>query len=207
MDRIIYDNDKNKFILISEIKHDRTDTKKITFGLLGLDSNGKYKLEDPNSSISLDLLRAVYASQLISLDSFVLVEGHHDAGMFIVQTIGNPPIPSRDSYMFYLIFMHFRNTCILESSNESYSLNMNVTNERTSGWISLTVIERFPSLKQSKFIIVPGPNDPGLNSFIPRWVPNLFIPRDALPKSITDDIENLIFCSNPVRCNYMIKLH
>ncbi|KAK8501243.1 hypothetical protein V6N13_026944 [Hibiscus sabdariffa] len=60
------------------------------------------------------------------------------------------------------------------------------------------MIEAHPRLKeQSKFVFIPGPNDPG---------PSTVLPRCALPKYLTEELQkhvpNAIFSSNPCRVKF-----
>ncbi|KAF1743953.1 hypothetical protein MXB_2254 [Myxobolus squamalis] len=205
---------------ISQLKHDRHDGKKVTFGLLGIGTDvviwGKYVLEDTNSSIRLDISQAVYASELITLDSFVLVEGYHSDESFIAETIGNPPIPPRDAFLKtdrYISHVNEKVKIIIFSDvwldrpdlpkvpylfilcgNFTSQENLSQFFVLTDGLKILSKLKQhYNCFTESHIIIVPGPNDPGLCSFLPR---------DVIPRSLTETINNLIFTTNPVRCDY-----
>jgi DNA polymerase epsilon subunit 2 len=69
----------------------------LLFGLLNRAPSGVISLSDPDGSIQLDLTDAVSAGGIISVGSFILVDGKYtDKNVFRVHTVAMPPSEKRE---------------------------------------------------------------------------------------------------------------
>lgn len=91
-------------------------------------------------------------------------------------------------------------TCFVFSGNFSSQLTSAKRNRALKENLSslADLLSEFPNLvKSSKFVFVPGPNDPGLSHILPR---------PPLPKILTEEFQSripgAIFTSNPCRIQY-----
>ncbi|XP_036203039.1 DNA polymerase epsilon subunit 2 isoform X5 [Myotis myotis] len=150
----------------------------IVLGMITQLKEGKFFLEDPTGTVQLDLSKAQFHSGLYTESCFVLAEGWFEDQVFHVNAFGFPPTePSSTTRLF---------TC---TSNLLYSV-----------WqFFICTIWKKPSssFESSRFVFVPGPEDPGFGSILPR---------PPLAESITNEFRQRVpfsvFTTNPCRIQY-----
>ncbi|XP_040476805.1 DNA polymerase epsilon subunit 2 isoform X2 [Ursus maritimus] len=144
----------------------------IVLGMITQLKEGKFFLEDPTGTVQLDLSKAQFHSGLYTESCFVLAEGYSPA----------PP------------------TCFILCGNFSsapYGKNQ-VQALKDSLKTLADIICEYPSIHQSsRFVFVPGPEDPGFGSILPR---------PPLAESITSEFRQRVpfsvFTTNPCRIQY-----
>jgi DNA polymerase epsilon subunit 2 len=76
-------------------------------------------------------------------------------------------------------------------------------NDTISGYFDelASIIGKFPHIaKEGRFVIIPGPNDPGLGAILPRPpIPSVFT------TSLRNKVKHVHFASNPCRVRYFSK--
>ena len=76
-------------------------------------------------------------------------------------------------------------------------------NDTISGYFNelATIIIKFPNIaKEGRFVIIPGPHDPGLGAILPRPpIPSIFT------SSLRNKVKHVHFASNPCRVRYFSK--
>ncbi|XP_030308147.1 DNA polymerase epsilon subunit 2 isoform X2 [Calypte anna] len=196
----------------------------IVLGMITQLKEGKFFLEDPTGVVQLDLSKAQFHSGLYTESSFVLAEGWYEDEVFHVNAFGFPPTePSATTRAFYGNVNFFGGPSSssvkasaklkqLEDENEDAMfvflsdvwLDQAEVLEKLHTMFSgslkalADIICEHPSiLKSSRFVFVPGPEDPG---------PGSILPRPPLAENITEEFRQLVpfsvFTTNPCRIQY-----
>lgn len=71
---------------------DNVSTNVFILAMITLPINGNFYAEDPTGRVKLNLKNALYMSNLIPFNSFVLLEGTYDDSIFNAIAVGLPPI-------------------------------------------------------------------------------------------------------------------
>ncbi|XP_045443450.1 DNA polymerase epsilon subunit 2 isoform X9 [Pipistrellus kuhlii] len=150
----------------------------IVLGMITQLKEGKFFLEDPTGTVQLDLSKAQFHSGLYTESCFVLAEGWFEDQVFHVNAFGFPPTePSSTTRLF------------TSTSNLLYSV--------WQFFICTIWKKTSSSFESSRFVFVPGPEDPGFGSILPR---------PPLAESITNEFRQRVpfsvFTTNPCRIQY-----
>jgi DNA polymerase epsilon subunit 2 len=200
--------------------------QKCILGLL-INRGQDYYLEDPTGSVRLNLKQTQVGNGMFCEGSFVIIQGEMISKTELqVEAIVSPPIPTpieqRDdilvdndekivivSEVFLDQSKVVKNLKLLLSNYVDYPPKLIVLMgsfiskpfkmENTNSYIShfLSLAKDFKELKTTKFVCIPGQDDPNYGNILPQPPIPSFI-----SKSITDKIPNLEFVSNPCRISF-----
>ncbi|WAR18328.1 DPOE2-like protein [Mya arenaria] len=159
----------------------------IVLGMLTQLKEGKWYLEDPTGVCQIDLTKAKFHTGLFTENCFVLAEGWYEDDMFHVNAFGfPPPEPAKTTRSFF--------------GNVNFFGGPSSTSVKASNCFTklAELLSDYPELvRGSKFVFVPGPQDPG---------PSTILPRPAIPNSVIEEfkkkVPSSIFTSNPCRIQY-----
>uniref|UniRef100_A0A8C9VV35 DNA polymerase II subunit 2 n=1 Tax=Scleropages formosus TaxID=113540 RepID=A0A8C9VV35_SCLFO len=184
---------------------------------------GKFYLEDPSGTVQLNLSK--FHSGLYTESCFVLAEGWYEDYVFHVTAFGFPPTePSTTTRAYYgdINFFGGPSSTAVKASAKLRKLEEENENAMfvfvSDVWLdSVEVLEKirtigetphrtaladiiceYPSIhNSSRFVFVPGPEDPG---------PNAILPRPPLADHITEEFRQKVpfsvFTTNPCRIQY-----
>ncbi|KAK8972819.1 hypothetical protein V6N11_057330 [Hibiscus sabdariffa] len=141
-------------------------------GFISQLEDGHFYLEDPTAAVEIDFSKAI---------SFYTID-HHICSYV-------------NSISLILLLLH--KELVQNNYRIFHRAHHNCSRRLQFGKLG-RMIEAHPRLKeQSKFVFIPGPNDPG---------PSTVLPRCALPKYLTEELQkhvpNAIFSSNPCRVKF-----
>ncbi|XP_045048610.1 DNA polymerase epsilon subunit 2 isoform X3 [Desmodus rotundus] len=196
----------------------------IVLGMITQLKEGKFFLEDPTGTVQLDLSKAQFHSGLYTESCFVLAEGWFEDQVFHVNAFGFPPTePSSTTRAYYGNINFFggpSNTSVktsaklkqLEDENKDAMfvfisdvwLDQAEVLEKFHTMFSdslkalADIICEYPNIHQSsRFVFVPGPEDPGFGSILPR--PPL---AESITKEFKKRVPFSVFTTNPCRIQY-----
>ncbi|KAG8561457.1 hypothetical protein GDO81_015356 [Engystomops pustulosus] len=196
----------------------------IVLGMITQLKEGKYYLEDPTGTVQLDLSKAQFHSGLYTESCFVLAEGWYEDKLFHVNAFGFPPTEPSSTTRAYYGNTNFFGGPSATSVKASVKLKQLEEENEDAMFVFLSdlwldqvevmeklhvmfsdslknladVICEYPSIhKSSRFVFVPGPEDPG---------PGFILPRPPIAEHITADFRQRvpfsIFTTNPCRIQY-----
>ncbi|XP_012519209.1 PREDICTED: DNA polymerase epsilon subunit 2 [Propithecus coquereli] len=197
----------------------------IILGMITQLKEGKFFLEDPTGTVQLDLSKAQFHSGLYTEACFVLAEGWFEDQVFhqeIKQScfVNDTPFCTRAYYGNTNFFGGPSNTSVkisaklkqLEEENKDAMfvfisdvwLDQVEVLEKLHTMFSdslktlADIICQYPDIHQSsRFVFVPGPEDPGFGSILPR--PPL---AESIANEFRQRVPFSVFTTNPCRIQY-----
>ncbi|XP_070605001.1 DNA polymerase epsilon subunit 2 isoform X2 [Erythrolamprus reginae] len=196
----------------------------IVLGMITQLKEGKYYLEDPTGVVLLDISKAQFHSGLYTESCFVLTEGWYEDEVFHVTAFGFPPTePSSTTRGYYGNINFFGGPSSTSVKSSAKLKQMEEENEDamfvflSDVWLDQAevlenlrimfsdslkaladIICEYPSIhERSRFVFVPGSEDPG---------PGSILPRPPLTENITEEFRQQVpfsvFTTNPCRVQY-----
>ncbi|XP_035388713.1 DNA polymerase epsilon subunit 2 isoform X4 [Electrophorus electricus] len=181
----------------------------IVLGMITQLKEGKFFLEDLTGSVQLNLSKAQFHSGLYTESCFVLAEGWYEDSVFNVSAFGFPPVePSCTTSVEVLekiqtMFSGYSAmppTCFIFCGNFSsapYGKNQVKSLKELLKALADLICEHPSIHNNSRFVFVPGPEDPG---------PSTILPRPPLAEHITEEFRHRVpfsvFTTNPCRIQY-----
>ncbi|XP_053240512.1 DNA polymerase epsilon subunit 2 isoform X3 [Podarcis raffonei] len=196
----------------------------IVLGMITQLKEGKFFLEDPTGVVQLDIIWYQFHSGLYTESCFVLTEGWYEDEIFHVNAFGFPPTePSTTTRAYYGNTNFFGGPSSTSVKSSAKLKQLEEENEDamfvflSDVWLDqaevleklrimfsgslkalANIICEYPSIhKSSRFVFVPGSEDPG---------PGSILPRPPLPENITEEFKQQVpfsvFTTNPCRVQY-----
>ncbi|XP_075387203.1 DNA polymerase epsilon subunit 2 isoform X2 [Tenrec ecaudatus] len=196
----------------------------IVLGMVTQLKEGKFFLEDPTGTVQLDLSKAQFHNGLYTEACFVLAEGWFEDQVFHVNAFGFPPTePSSTTRAYYgnINFFGGPSTTSVKTSAKLKQLEDENKDAMfvfiSDVWLDqVEVLEKlhtmfseslktladiiceYPTIHQSsRFVFVPGPEDPGFGSILPR--PPL---AESITSEFKEKVPFSVFTTNPCRIQY-----
>ncbi|XP_055145459.1 DNA polymerase epsilon subunit 2 isoform X10 [Symphalangus syndactylus] len=191
----------------------------IVLGMITQLKEGKFFLEDPTGTVQLDLSKAQFHSGLYTEACFVLAEGPSNTSVKTSAKLKQLEEENKDAMFVFLSDVWLDQVEVLEKlrimfagyspapptcfilcgnfSSAPYGKNQ-VQALKDSLKTLADIICEYPDIHQSsRFVFVPGPEDPGFGSILPR---------PPLAESITNEFRQRVpfsvFTTNPCRIQY-----
>ncbi|VDM43265.1 unnamed protein product [Toxocara canis] len=189
----------------------------IVLGMLTQSSADSFQLEDLTGSMPVDLRNATFHSGLFTDGCIMLLEGSYNAGLLTVSGVGLAPIETADATRSFFgnenwfggdSTVAYRTIPRLRSANAKntdarivFLSDVFLDDPTVDGFRHLANIitehlDEHSQLSESRFVFVPGPDDPSLSTFLPR-PPLPFALFELMSK-----VPNCSFASNPCRIQY-----